>query len=175
MRQIFLSILFIFFAASIFAQSDTVRLRSIEKNKKSIITDRPPQALYIGLGGSAPILSFNYDRRFKNKVNGLGFTGGVGFWGVSGVSIFSIPVSLNYLFGKDSHFLEIAGGTTFLTAQSDLFSDNSSSGSVFIFHINVGYRYQPTKGGFFFRGGISPLFAQGGYVTSYYIGFGHNF
>ncbi|HVZ96625.1 MAG TPA: hypothetical protein VG847_07105 [Chitinophagaceae bacterium] len=175
MRETFLIALFVFSSAFLFGQTDTVRLRSISKEKKTIVTDRPPQALYVGLGGSGPILSFNYDRRFLKKVNGFGFTAGLGFWGVSGVSIFSVPVSLNYLAGKDSHFLEIAGGTTFLSAQGDLFSDNSSSSAAFIFHINVGYRYQPTKGGFFFRGGISPLFGQGEYVTSYYLGFGHNF
>ncbi len=158
------------------AQKDTVRLRDISRNNKLVITDRPPQAVYFLIGGSGPILSINYDRRFEKKVNGPGFAVGVGFFGESGASIFSIPVSLNYLIGRNSHFLEIAAGTTYISAaESDIFSDESDKTSAFIFHINLGYRYQPTRGGFFFRGGISPLFYKGDYVTSYYIGFGHNF
>jgi hypothetical protein len=170
-----LLVLFTFIAGFVFAQRDTVRLREIQKNQRSIVTDRPPQAVYFQIGGSGPILSVNYDRRFGKKVNGAGFTAGIGYYSLLGISLFSIPVSLNYLIGKSSHFVEVAGGTTFATATSDLFSEESETGSAFIFHINVGYRYQPAKGGFFFRGGVSPLFGQGEYLTSYYIGFGHNF
>ena len=160
----------------LFAQKDTVRLREISRDSKVIVTDRPPQAIYFLLGGSGPLLSVNYDRRFKNRVNGAGFAVGLGFFGEIGVSIFSIPVSVNYLLGRNSHFLEIAGGATFISARAtDIFGSGSSSGSLVFYHINAGYRYQPTKGGFFFRGGISPLFFGGEYVTSYYLGFGHNF
>lgn len=159
----------------LFAQRDTVRLRDIQRNTKSIVTDRPPQAVYFQIGGSAPIFSVNYDRRFTKSVNGFGFAAGVGFYGESGASIFSIPVSINYLIGNSSSFIELAGGATFASAQESLFSGGSSGASIIFFHLNGGYRYQPTKGGFFFRGGISPLFFQGESVTSFYIGFGHNF
>jgi hypothetical protein len=156
-----------------YAQKDTVRLREISRTKE-IITDRAPQAIYFMIGGSGPLFSVNYDRRFQKKVNGFGFVAGVGFYGESGISIFSIPVSINYLIGRSNHFLELAAGTTFISAKTDIFAE-SNSGSGFIHHVNAGYRYQPTRGGFFFRGGISPLFAQGEYATSFYIAFGHNF
>ena len=153
----------------------TVQLKSKGKSE-SIITDRPPQAVYFQIGGSAPILSVNYDRRFSKKVNGFGFAAGLGFFGVSGSSIFSVPVSLNYLIGKDSHFMELAAGGTFVsTTTSDFFSNGTNHGSAVLGHFNLGYRYQPSNGGFFFRGGISPLFYGGEYATSYYVGFGHNF
>jgi hypothetical protein len=159
----------------VFAQKDTVNLREISRATNNIVTDRPPQALYFLIGGSGPILSVNYDRRFQKKVNGFGFAAGLGFYGISGISIFSVPVSINYLIGRNTHFMEVAAGTTFISAATTDFFDGSGSGSAFIHHINAGYRYQPTRGGFFFRGGISPLFYQGGYLTSYYVGFGHNF
>ena len=155
------------------AQRDTVKLREIQNNIKEIITDRPPQAVYFQIGGSGPFLSVNYDRRFSKRVNGAGFTAGLGFYSIFGVSVFSIPLSVNYLIGKSSSFVELAGGTTFLTGNTDLF--DNSNGSGFIEHLNLGYRYQPTRGGFFFRGGISPLFGFGETITSYYVGFGHNF
>jgi len=156
------------------AQEDTIRLKAGSSGRQTLVTDRAPQALYLGIGGSGPFLSFNYDRRFMKKVNGPGFTAGLGLWGFSGLTVFSVPVSVNYLLGKDSHFLELAGGVTFLTTGGKLFAGNSNQPR-FIFHFNAGYRYQPSRGGFFFRGGISPLFAGGEYVISYYLGFGHNF
>lgn len=170
----FLIFLFAFgFFLESHAQKDTVHLR-IKETDKNIVTDRPPQAIYFQIGGSAPFLSVNYDSRFSKKLNGLGFSAGLGFFGISGVSVFSIPVSINYLIGQKNHFVELAAGTTFVSARFDWFDDTQSS-STFIHHINIGYRYQPEHGGFFFRGGISPLFSDGEYVTSYYIGFGHNF
>ena len=172
--RLYLTIIFSFGIGILFAQKDTVRLREISRDSKGVVTDRPPQAVYFLFGGSGPLLSVNYDRRFQKRVNGAGFAVGLGFYGESGITIFSVPVSVNYLFGNNSHFLEIAGGATFISGSVNLFGSNSS-GSGFFYHINAGYRYQPTKGGFFFRGGISPLFFGGEYVTSYYLGFGHNF
>ena len=153
------------------AQVDTIRLRG-DGSRPKIVTDRPPQAVYFQVLGSGPILSVMYDRRLGKKVNGLGFAVGLGYWGEDGDNIFSIPVQLNYLFGRQTHFIELAGGTTYVTAAESFF-DTESSG--FIYHINLGYRHQPTKGGFFFRGGYSPLFYDGENVTSFYLGFGHNF
>ena len=175
-KKIFVLSLFVISAQACLAQTDTVRLREIA-HKSKIVTDRPPQAVYFQLGGSGPILSANYDRRFSNKVNGAGFSAGVGYWSDLGISIFSIPVSINYLIGRRTHFLELAAGTTFVTASFDWF-DEPEKGSGFLHHVNMGYRHQPTTGGFFFRGGISPLFAfEGGetYATSVYLGFGYNF
>jgi hypothetical protein len=118
----------------------------------------------------------HYDLRFEKRVNGLGFSVGAGFFGESGISVFSIPISLNYIVGRSSHFFEIAGGTTFITAAAtDFFDVGTDKTSGFIFHINAGYQYQPSRGGFFFRGGISSLFFEGEYATSYYTGVGHNF
>ena len=170
-----LLVLFTVIGAVVFAQKDTIKLREIQKSQRPIVTDRPPQAVYFLIGGSGPLLSANYDRRFGKRVNGGGFAVGVGYYSDFGINIFSIPISLNYLLGRNSHFIEIAAGTTFATASSDLFSDERESGSLFFYHINLGYRYQPTRGGFFIRAGVSPLFGQGQYLTSYYLGFGHNF
>jgi hypothetical protein len=162
---------FLFLTIGAFAQTDTVRLRDISA-KPAIVTDRPPQAVYFQVLGSGPILSVKYDRRFSKRVNGLGFATGLGFWAESDITVFSVPVQLNYLFGRANHFIEAGGGTTFVSAAESFF-DSDASG--FIHHINLGYRHQPTKGGFFFRGGYSPLFFGGEAVTSFYLGFGHNF
>lgn len=175
MKKLPVCSILIFISLNCFAQKDTVKLREIQKSGREIVTDRPPQAVYFLLGGSGPFLSVQYDRRFSKKVNGAGFSAGVGYFGVSGLGVLSIPVSLNYLFGKNTHFVELAAGTTFVTATTNLFDSDGETGSGFFHHINLGYRHQPTRGGFFFRGGISPLFAVGEHITSYYLGFGRNF
>jgi hypothetical protein len=169
--KVALFIAFLFISFFSFGQTDTVRLRNISA-KTPIVTDRPPQAVYFQVLGSGPILSVKYDRRFGNRVNGLGFAAGIGFWSESEIAIVSFPLQLNYLFGRKDHFIELAGGTTYVTSGESLFDEDESG---FIQHINIGYRHQPTRGGFFFRGGFSPLFFSGESFTSFYLGFGHNF
>jgi hypothetical protein len=175
MKSAILTLTLIFIVFTGFTQKDTIRLKRTATENKVIVTDRPPQAVYFQLGGSAPIISVNYDRRFGKRVNGAGFAVGAGFWGGTGLAVFSVPVSLNYLFGRRSDFIEVAGGATFITGSVDDIFDENNSGSGVFYHVNAGYRHQPATGGFFFRGGISPLFFGGDYITSYYIGFGYNF
>lgn len=173
-----LTLVLILVASCSFAQVDTIKLKynAGSGSKRKIVTDRPPQAVYFGLGGSGPIFSVNYDRRFSKKLNGFGFAAGLGFAGSSDGSVFSVPASLNYLFGRQSHFLELAAGATFLTGSTfDEFDGSTDTESFFMGHINVGYRYQPAKGGFFARTGVSPIFAEGEYVTWFYLGLGYCF
>jgi hypothetical protein len=176
MRKVFALVLFTLMAHTYSAaQADTIRLSEMSKGPK-IVTDRPPQALYFQLGGSGPILSANYDRRFSKTLNGAGFAVGLGYWRDFGISMVSIPVSLNYLIGRKTHFVELAGGTTFLTASTlDWYDEDGTTESAFIHHVNLGYRHQPAAGGFFFRGGFSPLFGAGESFMSFYLGFGYNF
>jgi hypothetical protein len=171
---LFLLIVPLFLCTSTFCQKDTIRLKKTETEKrKVIVTDRAPQAWYFGVGGSGLIFSANYDRRFGKKLGGPGFTAGLGFFFGGGLTLVTIPASLNYLVGKMNHFFEIAAGGTYVTGSVDWGDLGSSSGSGFIWHINGGYRYQPAAGGFFFRAGFSPLFASGGgSVMSYYLGGG---
>ncbi len=173
-RNYLLIILLCLSADFVFAQEDTVKLKDLSRHKTRLVTDRPPQAVYFLLGGSGPLLSANYDRRFGKRVNGLGFSGGVGYYGAIGINIVSFPVSINYLFGHQTHFFEAGTGATFLTANVGGIFDNAHHSVVF-YHLSLGYRHQPTRGGFFFRGGITPLFFNGGTFTSYYLGFGYNF
>ena len=177
MKKIIFLIVLTFTICISFAQVDTIRLKNNgTTDNRRVVTDRPPQAIYFGIGGSGPIFSVNYDRRFGNKLNGLGFTAGLGFFGATGGSIFSVPASLNYLFGKQNHFLEAAAGATLAIGTSeDFLGGNSTTGSTIIGHINLGYRYQPAAGGFFARTGVSPLFFEGVYFTSYYLGLGYSF
>jgi hypothetical protein len=105
MKRITFLFFLTFTIASSIAQVDTIRLKNnAGSGDRKIVTDRPPQAVYFGIGGSGPLFSVNYDRRFGRKLNGLGFTAGLGFFGATGASIFSVPVLENYLFGKQIIF-----------------------------------------------------------------------
>lgn len=174
MKKFLCLLLPILFACSyVYSQADTIKLKKTKEEKSQVIvTDRPPQAWYFGLGGSGLIFSANYDRRFSKKLNGAGFTTGLGLFFGGGLTVVTIPASLNYLFGRRNSFFELAGGGTFVTGTVDWDDFEDDTGSGFIWHINAGYRYQPAAGGFFFRAGFSPLFGQGGSVMYYYLGGG---
>jgi hypothetical protein len=171
-----LTIVLLLVAVCSYAQADTIRLKNKgPEGKLLLVTDRAPQAVYFGIGGSGPIFSVNYDRRFSKRLNGLGFTAGLGFFGETGATIFSVPASINYLFGRQNNFMELAAGATFATASYEAFDGQNDSEGVLFGHINVGYRHQPARGGFFVRTGISPIFIEGEYFTSFYLGLGLSF
>ncbi|HSU28717.1 MAG TPA: hypothetical protein VLJ68_10070, partial [Chitinophagaceae bacterium] len=73
-------------------KEDTIKLRKTEEERKRIIvTDRPPQAWYFNVGGSGLVFSANYDRRFGKRLDGPGFTGGVGLFFGGGLTVVTLP------------------------------------------------------------------------------------
>jgi hypothetical protein len=167
---------------------DTIKLKEITKNPKSdrykIVTDRPPQAVYVELGNEIPDLSVFYDRRFNKTVDGLGYRVGIGkpldTYYSNGASI---NFGLNYLVGnnKKGRFLEISVSQTVYTNSKGtsyydpFFGTYYNSAAPNVTQISVGYRSQPTEGGFNFRGGISPLLINSLSDFAAYISFGLNF
>ena len=59
-------------------QQDTIHLRK-QSLSDHLVTDRPPHALFMELGGTGLALSMNYDTRFSKRVDGLGIRMGLGF------------------------------------------------------------------------------------------------
>jgi hypothetical protein len=73
----------------------------------------------------------------------------------------SIPIGINYLAGKSSHYFEAGLGATIYTLKGlTLFNEDLHEGGV-IFVPGVGYRYQPLQNGFTFRIFVSPLIGNG--------------
>ncbi|MGZ3838379.1 MAG: hypothetical protein ACXVMS_09780 [Flavisolibacter sp.] len=175
MRKALVIVLLYFNVSTGLAQMDTSLPASRKADQRG--GDRPPQAVYLQFGGAGLILSGIYDRRFSPSSHGAGFAVGAGFWSQLGISIFTVPVSINYLIGSRKHFLELAAGGTFATASINWFGE-TRKGNLLIYHANLGYRFQPAPEGFFFRGGISPLFQFDHDKTSFlsgYAGFGYGF
>ncbi len=135
----------------------------------------------LGRGG---LFSLNYDARFAKREKGIGYSIGIGGapLGLGGYSCndgfqLSIPVSLNYLAGKNKHLFElgagfvpvlISGTKVFCTLPPDkkyFFSDDTGSYG----YLLAGYRYQPMSKKLTYRIFVSPLF-QTEYNTKFWGG-----
>ena len=135
------------------------------------------QNLYFEIGGPGLALTVNYDTRFGEKRNGLGYRVGAGYFADGGNNVFTVPLQVNYLFGETTSLLEIGGGTTFLNSYGD------NKGKHFIFDrvtgfvgtATLGYRYQPEEKGFNFRIAFVPIFYDEGIIAAGGISFGYTF
>ncbi len=131
----------------------------------------------LGPGG---VFSVNYEARFSSDPNypGLGIRAGLSYTQISPVSLFTVPVQVNYLFGHDEKYFEVGGGATYATASFTDISDsnNSASGGTVIGTLTFGYRKQPVDGGFMFRAGVSPVFGKGFFYGYWpYVSVGYSF
>ncbi|CUS93186.1 hypothetical protein [Candidatus Kryptobacter tengchongensis] len=129
---------------SVYSQEKSVYTQEESVNKK----EYAKSSLYVEILGQGLFLSANHDYRFRPNSSirvGIGLLPVISFgFGVGFGVIF--PVTINLLTGSESsHHLEFGGGATF----------------VLIFPLptlNLGYRYQPKNGGFFFRLAFTPIF-----------------
>ena len=110
----------------------------------------------------------NLEHRFDEHVSGrVGFTKwsfpgffvvGAGKWDVTG-----FPIMLHYLSGSGNHHLDVGLGVALFSVRLDgreffFKQEISSQGTATVGAGTIGYRYQPKRGGVFFRIGFSPLF-----------------
>ena len=71
---------------------------------------RRGQAVFVELLGPGGIFSANYDTRFTSKPGGIGIRTGISYTKIEDASIFTLPVQMNYLLGKDEKYFEIGLG-----------------------------------------------------------------
>ncbi|MFN3666558.1 MAG: hypothetical protein ACK4S0_10390 [Sediminibacterium sp.] len=154
MKQFILSLLCIFsIATCLYAQ-----------DRGNDLPDPPAKSVFGEIGGPG-LFSINYDQRFKGQ-KGLGFRAGMGGIGFLTSGIFAVPVGINYLSGRDGHYLELGAGLSAITiTDGDEFFDNSNS--TIFGYLNFGYRYQPEKKGFTARVFVSPLITGAGVFPFY--------
>jgi hypothetical protein len=135
------------------------------------------QSVYLEVGGPGLALTVNYDSRFGHRRNGWGYRVGAGYFATDGNNVFSIPLQVNYLFGKGRSLIEVGGGTTFLN------SHGNSNGKTFVFDrvtgfigtATIGYRYQPEERGINIRIGFVPIFYDEGIIAAGGVSVGYNF
>jgi hypothetical protein len=149
-------------------------------------------SFYAELGGPGILFSANIDRRFTKSKFGFGARFGLGFVNIEDrvysypyydyrrKSILTVPMQLNYVFGKPSsvHSFEVGLGVTFTGRKVDLFSDyyyRDNNLTNLFGTASFMYRRMPKDGGFSWRIGFTPLLSNGFIQTSAGVSVGYNF
>jgi len=148
-------------------------------------------SFYAELGGPGVLFSANLDKRFKPSNLGLGGRVGIGFvtssFGdydpVTGYSnyktrsVITVPVQLNYIFGKPTspHTFEVGAGLTYIGKKLNLFEFDNENGTNLLGSFAFMYRRQPVDGGFTWRIGFTPLVAGGYIQPTGGVGVGYSF
>jgi hypothetical protein len=149
--------------------------------KHDTVTIKPPKhksnkILFAELGGPGLAISINYDARFGDEKDGLGFRVGMGYFFSSGNTVFTVPVQVNYLIGSNGKYIELGAGTTFLNSTGD------NTDGTFIFDrvrglvgtATVGIRFEPEKS-LNFRVGFVPIFYDEGVIYAGGLSLGYTF
>ncbi|MEO6071240.1 MAG: hypothetical protein ABIN57_08215 [Chitinophagaceae bacterium] len=152
-------------------------LAEAQPDKKSLAESSGRTSFFAEFGGPGILFSANLDTRFKPSRLGLGGRAGIGFvtadestynpsngnYGYNPASVLTVPVQLNYIFGKgvSPHTFEVGAGITYLGKKLDImnFYDDHKTNVFGTFAFM--YRRQPVDGGFTWRIGFTPLVAQG--------------
>ena len=129
-------------------------------------SDFARNSIFIELLGNGLFYSLNYDHKFFNHFSArLG--GMYAPWSDrdsdQSASLLLVPLMANYLVGNGSSRLEIGAGLTFGRASANLDDlEEFDEGGIASFTSTIGYRLQPTNGGFLFRIGFTPIFTSDG-------------
>ncbi|HSN61139.1 MAG TPA: hypothetical protein VLR49_09395 [Ferruginibacter sp.] len=144
-------------------------------------------SFYAELGGPGILFSANIDRRFTKSHLGFGGRVGIGF--VTGdfyddtngyyqpKSVVTIPIQLNYIFGKANsvHSFEVGAGATIAGKKLDIFDYGDNDTNSVFGTASFMYRRQPLDGGFSWRIGFTPIIASGYIQPSGGVSVGYNF
>ncbi len=178
MKRFFAAALVLLFSSALYAQKNTV-------GKYPGRTQ-----FYAEVGGPGILFSANLDTRFAPTSLGWGGRIGLGFYtgeeynynngmyyNYYSQSVVTIPVQVNYIFGKlDSpHTFEVGGGFTYAGKKIDIMNYNDSARSNLFGTASFMYRRQPMKGGFTWRIGFTPIIANGYIMPSGAAGVGYSF
>ena len=161
-------------------------------------TAKTVKQFYAEAGGPGILFSANFDSRFKTiNRTGWGFRAGLGFTLVDqqtqvvppggGIyynyrtrSVATLPLGINYLFGKSgsANMFEVGAGVTVLTRKASVLNYNyndDKEGNI-LGHFDFMYRRQPIDGGFSWRIGITPVINTNGDIFPFgAVGLGYTF
>lgn len=150
------------------------------------------QSFYSEVGGAGLTFSLNYDRRFSPRsVFGWGVRVGAGFFTANEEryepsilhffyepgTAFSLPVQLNYLFGREHspHSFEVGAGATYISKKMKTFYLFENRYSQIVNTFSFAYRLQPLHGGFSWRLAFTPAVGKDIIQPLIGIGAGYNF
>ena len=158
--------------SSITAKTDTATTDTITNTDNKRI-----KVAFLEVGGPGLAISANFDSRFAQKHNGLGYRVGVGYFGSGGNTVVSVPIQVNYLYGQGDHLLELGAGTTFLHSTGDTKGTYWQFDNVtgFIGTATIGYRYQPVDSHLNLRIAFVPILYDEGIIAAGGISVGYSF
>lgn len=154
------------------------------QNETSTSGGETEKLFYAEFGGANILFGANFDWRFKKNTRfglggriGLGFTindketitllpGGGYNYDYETQSIPTIPLGINYVFGKNNSpsMFEVGGGISILTKKASVYAyDTYKEGNV-IGHFSFMYRRAPVDGGFSWRIGFVPVINTDGQI-----------
>jgi hypothetical protein len=144
------------------------------------------KAVYMEAGGIGLPYSISFDTRFKKGANtGMGGRLGFGGFAIDGEKMLTVPLQLNWLFGKERNYFELGVGATFVHYEGYGYYEDYTCGpngcfpsgeyytGDFVLPIssvnsvmgtfNFGYRRMPVGSGFTWKAAITPLFNNNGF------------
>lgn len=138
------------------------------------------------LGGPGILFSANIDTRFTQSTLGWGGRIGLGFvtadeydgnFGYELRSVVTVPIQINYVFGKSDspNTLEVGAGATYVGRKLEIFNFYDDKTTNLFGTVSFMYRRQPLKGGFTWRAGFTPLIAKGYIQPSGAVSVGYSF
>lgn len=147
------------------------------------------KSFYAELGGPGILFSANYDSRFNKTPFGFGGRIGLGFvsadetdysngnYNYRRTTALTLPVQLNYIFGKTNsvNAFEVGAGFTYVSKQLDIFNYYEKKGTNLYGTAAFMYRRVPMNGGFSWRIGFTPLIGNGNVQASAAVSIGYNF
>lgn len=150
----------------------------------------PNKSFFAEVGGPGVLFSANFDSRFKKSPLGLGARIGLGFvtadeatydpvngYDYKTRSVITIPVQVNYLFGKPNsvNAFEVGLGATYIGKKLDILDYYEDESTQVLGTASFMYRRMPKEGGFSWRIGFTPLFANGLIQPFGAVSVGYNF
>lgn len=144
---------------------------------------------FVELGGIGGPYSFTFDKRLHaNRIDGIGLRGGFSGLYNDEEKIFSVPMQVNWLMGKNKSFFEIGAGLTYFHYDGYTYNDGGNyicdsngcryaGGKEYAGHFvlpisrknsffgtfNFGYRRVPQGQGFTWKVALTPMFNENGF------------
>ena len=150
----------------------------------SLFAQKKAQALFLEAGGAGLSYSLNYDTRLKGEA-GLGFRGGLSYISrAEDIKMFSAPLQVNYLLGKQTNFLELGVGATYFYLDDYIYMGSSDESEFLLpvktkgdvmFTFTFGFRHQP-RNGIMYRLAVTPIANRSGFWPLFAgLSFGYSF
>ncbi|MFT3979837.1 MAG: hypothetical protein QM687_05160 [Ferruginibacter sp.] len=182
--------IFPFLIACLFT-STFAHAQDADNNHSSSTVPVPNKSFIAELGGPGVLFSANFDTRFTKSPLGFGGRIGIGFvtadqsiydpnsgyYDYKQRSVLTVPLQLNYLFGKPNsvNAFEVGLGATYIGKKLDIFDYYEENATQVLGTASFMYRRMPKDGGFSWRIGFTPLFANGLIQPFGAVSVGYNF